>query len=138
MRHISAILLSTTTLALALATITDVYAQQHAASSAAAMSVPADNSGVNARDRSSQTTTPFDQPNDKADIKLAAAVRHAIVKDKALSMSAHNVKLVVAGGVVTLRGPVDSDDEKARVESVVQGVSGVSRVDNQLDVKTQH
>ena len=138
MRHISAILLSTTTLALTLATTTDVCAQQHASSSAAAMSAPADNSGVNARDRSSQTTTPFDQPNDKADIKLAAAVRHAIVKDKVLSMSAHNVKLVAAGGVVTLRGPVDSDDEKARVESVVQGVSGVSRVDNQLDVKTQH
>lgn len=138
MRHIPAILLSTTTLALALATTTNVYAQQHASSSAAAVSAPANNSGVNARDRSSQTTTPFDQPNDKADIKLAAAVRHAIVKNKSLSMSAHNVKLVAAGGVVTLRGPVDSADEKASVETVVQGVSGVSRVDNQLDVKTQH
>ena len=129
MRHIPAILLSTTTLALGLAMTTDVYAQQHASSSAAAMSVPADNSGVNARDRSSQTATPFDQSNDKTDIKLAAAVRRAIVKDKSLSMSAHNVKL---------RGPVDSADEKAKVESVVQGVSGVSRVDNQLDVKAQH
>lgn len=138
MRHLPAMLLSTTTLALALAITTDVYAQQQASSSAAATSAPADNSGMNARDRSSQTTTPFDQPNDKADIKLAAAVRRAIVKDKSLSMSAHNVKLVAAGGVVTLRGPVDSAAEKARVEAVVQGVAGVSRVDNQLDVKTQH
>lgn len=138
MRHVPAILLSSTTLALALAMTTDVYAQQHAASSAAAMSVPADNSGVNERDRSSQATTPFDQPNDEADIKLAAAVRRAIVKDKSLSMSAHNVKLVAAGGVVTLRGPVDSDAEKASVEAAVQGVAGVSRVDNQLDVKAQH
>lgn len=138
MRHIPAILLSTATLALGLAMTADVCAQQHASSSAAAMSAPADNSAVNARDRSPQTTTPFDQPNDKTDIKLAAAVRRAIVKDKSLSMSAHNVKLVVASGVVTLRGPVDSAEEKARVESVVQGVSGVSRVDNQLDVKTQH
>ena len=115
MRPIPAILLSTTTLALALATTADVHAQQHAASSAAAMSAPADNSGVNERDRSAQTTTPFDQPNNKTDIKLVAA-----------------------GGVVTLRGPVDSAEEKARVESVAQGVPGVSRVDNQLDVKTQH
>lgn len=137
MRPIPAILLSTTTLALALAMTTDVYAQQHVSSSAAAMSAPADNSAVNARDRSSQTATPFDQSNDKSDIKLAAAVRRAIVKDKSLSVSAHNVKLVAAGGVVTLRGPVDSADEKAKVESVAQGVSGVSRVDNQLDVKTQ-
>ena len=119
-----------------MAVTTDVYAQQNASSSAAAMSAPADNSAVNARDRSSQTTTPFDQPNDKADIKLAAAVRRAIVKNKSLSMSAHNVKLVAAGGVVTLRGPVDSANEKASVESVVQGVSGVSSVDNRLDVKT--
>lgn len=137
MRHIPAMLLSTTTLALALAMATDVNAQQHAASSAAAMSAPADNTGVNERDRSSHTATPFDQPNNKADIRLAAHVRRAIVKDKSLSTSAHNVKLVAAGGVVTLRGPVDSADEKARVETVVQGVPGVTRVDNQLDVKTQ-
>jgi hyperosmotically inducible protein len=138
MRHISTLLLSTTTLALTLALTPGVHAQQQASSSAAAMSAPADNSAVNARDRSAQTTTPFDQPNDKTDIKLAAAVRRAIVKDKSLSMSAHNIKLVAAGGVVTLRGPVDSAAEKARIETVVQGIAGVSRVDNQLDVKTQH
>lgn len=80
--------------------------------------------------------TPVDQPNDKSDIKLAARVRRALVKDKSLSMSAHNLKLVAASGVVTLRGPVASADEKARVESLVGTVSGVSRVDNQLDVKT--
>ncbi len=91
---------------------------------------------MNQRDRSSSTVTPVDQPNDKADIKLAAAVRRAIVKDKSLSMTAHNVKLVAAGGVVTLRGPVQSADEKARLESLVRGVSGVSRVDDQLDIKT--
>ncbi len=136
MRHIPALILSTTAFALALSMSTGVSAQQHASSSAAEMSVPADNTGVNTRDRSAQTATPIDQPNDKADIKLAAAVRRAIVKDKSLSMSAHNLKMMAAGGVVTLRGPVDSAAEKAGVESVVKGVAGVSRVDNQLDVKT--
>ncbi len=138
MRQIPTLLLSTTTLALALAATTSVHAQQHASSSASEMSTSADNSAVNERDRSAHATTPFDQSNDQADITLAAAVRRAIVKDKSLSMAAHNVKLVAAGGVVTLRGPVDSAVEKSRVEAVVQGVSGVSRVDNQLDVKTQH
>jgi hyperosmotically inducible protein len=51
-------------------------------------------------------------------------------------MSAHNVKSIVVDGVVTLRGPVASVDEKAKVESDVRAVSGVSRVENQLDVKT--
>jgi osmotically-inducible protein OsmY len=69
-------------------------------------------------------------------VKLAAAVRRAIVKDKSLSTSAHNVKLVAASGVVTLRGPVNTANEKARIESIARGVSGVTRVDNELDVKT--
>ena len=66
---------------------------------------------------------------------LAANVRKAIVKDKSLSTAAHNVKLVAAGGVVTLRGVVRNADEKARVEDIATRTSGVSRVDNQLDVE---
>lgn len=108
-------------------------AQQSVPSSSPAMSAPADNSGVNKRDRSSGEITPVNQPNDKADIKLAAAVRRAIVKDKTLSVTAHNVKLVAVQGVVTLRGPVANADEKARVEADVKAVAGVSSVDNQLD-----
>ncbi|GAB2564330.1 hypothetical protein GCM10027066_04510 [Dyella jejuensis] len=94
-----------------------------------------DNTQVNQRDRSGQTTTPTSQPNDKADIKLAAAVRRAIVKNKSLSMSAHNVKIVASQGTVTLRGPVKNGDEKSQVESIVKGVAGVTSVDNELDVK---
>jgi hyperosmotically inducible protein len=117
-------------MALAVATTTSAQSSASSAPMAAAT-----DTGVNQRDRSSQTMTPFDQPNDKADIKLAAAVRRAIVKDKSLSSSAHNLKLIAAKGVVTLRGPVKNADEKSRVESLVQGVAGVSSVDNQLDVK---
>jgi hyperosmotically inducible protein len=111
-------------------------AQQAASSSSSAMAAPADNSGVNQRDRMSQMKTPTDQPNDKADIKVAAAVRRAIVKDKSLSMMAHNVKFVAAQGVVTLRGPVKTADEKAKIEADVKNVQGVNSVNNQLDVKT--
>lgn len=110
------------------------FAQQSAPSTAVS-SPSADNTRMNQRDRSSDTMKPTDQPNDRADIKVAAAVRRAIVKDKSLSMKAHNVKLVAAGGVVTLRGPVTNAAEKARVESIAAAVHGVTRVDNQLDVK---
>jgi osmotically-inducible protein OsmY len=121
---------------LALTLATGACAQQSAPVSTSSTPASADNSGVNMRDRSSQTLTPVDQSNDKADIKLAAAVRRAVVNDKTLSMSAHNIKLIAANGVVTLRGPVASEDEKAKLEADVRGVPGVSRVDNQLDVKT--
>ena len=95
----------------------------------------ADNTRVNQRDRN-DTTKPTDQPNDKADIQTAAAVRKAIENDKSLSTSAHNVKLIASNGVVTLRGPVSSAQEKAKIEQIVANVSGVSRVDNNLDIKT--
>jgi hyperosmotically inducible protein len=94
-----------------------------------------DNTKINERDRNGGQTTPFDQPNDAEDIKVAAAVRKAIVGDSSLSTSAHNVKFVAADGTVTLRGPVKDDTEKARVESIVKGVPGVSNVQNQLDTK---
>jgi hyperosmotically inducible protein len=99
-------------------------------------SASADNTKMNERDKSPETIKPTDQPNNSVDIKLAAAVRQAIVKDKALSTTAHNVKLVAANGVVTLRGPVNSQSEKEKVGQCAAGVAGVSKVDNQLDVKT--
>lgn len=98
-------------------------------------SVAQDNTAVNKADRSHQQVLPTDQPNDKADIKLAAAVRHAVVKDKKLSSAAHNVKMVTAQGVVTLRGIVKNDDEKMRVENDVKGVNGVTSVNNELTTK---
>ena len=95
----------------------------------------ADNTAVNARDRSGDTPTSSSQSNDASDVKLAAAVRRSLTKDSSLSTLAHNVKVMVSGGAVTLRGPVKSDDEKSRVESIARGVSGVSQVTNELEVK---
>jgi hyperosmotically inducible periplasmic protein len=98
---------------------------------------PADNTGVNVRDRGAATDTPQTQPNNEADRKLLAAVRRAVVGEKSLSTSAHNVKIIVKAGVVTLRGPVKTDDEKASVQKLAQQVAGVSSVENQLDVKVK-
>lgn len=96
----------------------------------------ADNTAVNARDRSDASKTSMAQPNDQTDIKLAAIVRRAISKDSSLSTMAHNVKIVAANGTVTLRGSVKGDDEKSEVETVVRSVDGVQRVTNDLDVSS--
>ncbi len=100
------------------------------------MSPSTDNTDINKRDKSGATKTPQDQSNRTQDRKLLASVRRAIVRDKTLSTKAHNVKVMVEGGVVTLRGPVKTAEEKAQVESVTKQVQGVSSIDNQLDVKT--
>ena len=65
------------------------------------------------------------------------AVRKAIVRDKSLSTYAHNVKVVTRGGEVTLRGPVRTSEEKARVSELAQQVSGVSKVNDELLVKNR-
>ncbi|MGO4382583.1 BON domain-containing protein [Pseudoduganella sp. RAF19] len=96
----------------------------------------ADNTKVNSRDKVERSQTPQAQSNAKADRKLLATVRRAIFRDKSLSVMAHNIKILAEGGVVTLRGPVQSDDEKRKVEALAKSVSGVSSVDNKIDIKS--
>lgn len=122
-------------LAMLAMTGTAAIAQQTPPASAPVTSTTADNTRMNTRDKSADTMKPTDQPNNSADIKVAAAVRSSIVNEKSLSMLAHNVKLVAAAGVVTLRGPVASADEKITVGKLAASVSGVSQVNNELDIK---
>ena len=51
-----------------------------------------------------------------------------------LSMDAKNVKVVTNQGVVTLRGPVKNDAERATVEQIAKNYAGANRVDNQVEV----
>jgi hyperosmotically inducible protein len=95
----------------------------------------ADNSAKNQRDRSGETLTSVDQSNSPEDTKLTAAIRRAVVADKSLSATAKNVKIITVNGVVTLRGPVKTDAEKATVEKLAQSAAGGARIDNQLEVK---
>ena len=94
----------------------------------------ADNTGKNARDKDNQSVTATDQSNDPADIKMSADIRKMVVGDDSLSMMAKNVKIVTIDGVVTLRGPVESEKEKATIESHAKQV-GAKKITNDLEVK---
>jgi osmotically-inducible protein OsmY len=79
----------------------------------------------------------MDQSQSGDDVKVTAAIRRAIMDDKAMSMNAQNCKIITdKSGVVTLRGVVDSQAEKDAIQAKAQAVAGVTRVDNQLEVKT--
>lgn len=95
----------------------------------------ADNTGKNERDRSGETKTPVDQSNAPEDLKITQTIRQAVVKDKSLTATAKNVKIITAGGQVTLRGPVNSAEEKMKIESLAKTAAGEAKVDNQLEVK---
>jgi hyperosmotically inducible periplasmic protein len=96
--------------------------------------VPADNTGRNVRDRNDNAKTADQQSNSKEDLEITRQIRRAIVQDKSLSTSAHNVKIVTVDRVVTLRGPVASTKEKASIAAKADKVAGVQKVDNQLEV----
>jgi osmotically-inducible protein OsmY len=57
------------------------------------------------------------------------------MKDGELSMTAKNVKIVTAGGQVTLRGPVKTAQEKTKIAQIAKSVAGGAQVVDQLDVK---
>jgi hyperosmotically inducible periplasmic protein len=93
-----------------------------------------DNTKVNERDRQS-TLTPLSQGNSSAEVKITAAIRRNMMGDKSLSFNAKNAKVITTGTKVTLRGPVNSEQEKAAIELFARNAAGVTEVDNQLDVK---
>ena len=94
----------------------------------------ADNTGKNVRDRSDMTLTPGDQGSSPGDIDVTRRVRRALTSNDQLSTSARNIKIITLDGKVTLRGPVNSDQEKQAIESAVKQ-AGVTAVDDQLEVK---
>jgi osmotically-inducible protein OsmY len=98
---------------------------------------PADNSGRNVRDQDANRVTPQDKSNTNTDVQITQAIRKAVVADKHLSTSAHNVKIITRKGVVTLRGPVTSAAERTTIEAKASRVAGVNHVDNQLEVATK-
>ena len=77
-----------------------------------------------------------DQSNSQEDVKITAAIRRAVVGDHSLSATAKNVKIITANGLVTLRGPVKNDAEKAKIAELAQSAAGNAKINNQLEVKT--
>ncbi len=98
----------------------------------------ADNTAVNKRDQSDGTLTPMDQAKgSKHDVEFTRRIRQLIIKDKAMSSDAKNVKIITLSGRTTLRGPVDSMAEKDRIAGHAAKVLGsAANIDNQLESKT--
>jgi hypothetical protein len=98
---------------------------------------PADNTKMNQRDRNANEPTADRQKENRSDRDITQQVRQAIVKDKSLSTYAHNVKVITQNGMVTLKGPVRSEEEKKAIQAKAAQVAGEDKVTNQLDVKSK-
>ena len=62
------------------------------------------------------------------------ASRQAIVADDSVSTNGKNVKIITVDGMVTLSGPVKTEQEKTNIGAKAQQIAGVKRVDNQLEI----
>jgi hyperosmotically inducible protein len=101
----------------------------------ASRTAAADNTARNVRDKDGNAPTPMNQGESQGDLAITQHVRKTVTDNDALSTNAHNVKIVTQNGVVTLRGPVNSATEKATIVAAAQRAPGVTRVDDQLEVK---
>jgi len=86
------------------------------------------------QNKKNQDMTADRSTNSASDRELTRKIRKAIVDDKTLSSYAHNVKIVTKDGMVTLRGPVRTEDEKKMVEAKASEVAGSGKVTNDITV----
>ncbi|RYZ89492.1 MAG: BON domain-containing protein [Proteobacteria bacterium] len=69
------------------------------------------------------------------DMELTRKIRQILMRDRTLSASAKNVKIISQNGKVTLKGLVRTGDEEAAVLSHAQSIAGPGQVDDQLDIR---
>lgn len=93
----------------------------------------ADNTAQNERVRAAAPTADH-ASNSAADRDAMQKIRKAVMDDSSLSTNAHNCKIVVQDGTVTLVGPVASEAERAKVEQIATANAGDRKVVNQLEV----
>ena len=96
----------------------------------------ADNTGKNARDKSGETLTPMDQSSDQQDLDKTQRIRKALVEDDSLSTNAKNIKVITVHGTVTLRGPVDSAEERNKIVAKAKPIAGGGKVKNELEIRS--
>ncbi len=94
-----------------------------------------DNTEHNARDRDGRTLTPLDQGNSKEDVDTTARIRKEIMAGKNMSVNAQNVKIITNKGHVTLRGPVNTVEEKRLIAEIAVRIARAENVVNKLEVK---
>ena len=95
----------------------------------------ADNTRSNKGDADKSAVTADQQKMNASDRALTQNIRKAVMADKSLSTYAHNVKIVSQNGMVTLKGPVRSDDEKRSiVGKAAEAAGGPEKVSDQMSV----
>lgn len=93
--------------------------------------------GLPADARGAETPLPAaDEPGEsEEDERITQSIRETLDRATDLSAAARNATITTVAGEVTLRGPVETADEKQRLGALAQSTPGVVRIRNELLVK---
>jgi hyperosmotically inducible periplasmic protein len=94
-----------------------------------------DNAAANRPGNSPDANRADQQGFSENDREITRKIRKAVIADKSLSTYAHNVKIISRNGVVTLKGPVRSDQEKNTIDSAATQIAGAANVKDELTIK---
>jgi osmotically-inducible protein OsmY len=96
-----------------------------------------------AKQKSPQVTTPKSNErissqgnvvHDRRDSDLAQRVTDALTADNSLAAAVQQISVTSENGLITLRGYANSEAEKRAVVSKIEAISGVGKVNDQLEV----
>ena len=91
--------------------------------------VEKDNTALN---RNNQVTAEDQAKGSEADVEVTRQLRAKIIADDRLSMNAQNIKIITIGKTITLEGPVENREEKAKIESFARGLATNKKINNKL------
>src|SRR4029077_5228258 len=97
----------------------------------------ADNTKRDSSEQKKNKDTAERRTTSKEVLALTQKIRQAVMKDGSLSMNAKNVKIIAQNGKITLKGPVDSQQEKDTIGAEAGEIAGKDKFDNQLEVKAE-
>jgi hypothetical protein len=81
--------------------------------------------------------TMVDKAATEADRSLNQRIRQALSGDTALATVARNIQLETEDGEVILHGSVTSEKAKSDIAAAVQQVSGVKKIENELQIASR-
>ena len=93
-----------------------------------------DNTEINLRDRLEKELTADQQGESKEDREITQKIRQAIIKDKSLSTYSDNLKIITVDGIVTLKGPVRSENEKRTIEEKAARIAGKNKIKSEINI----
>jgi len=93
-----------------------------------------DNTGINKRDKNPSQPTAGQQKENQPDREISRQIRRSITQDKDLSTYAKNIKIITQDGNVTLRGPVNSEQEKKTIEAKANEIAGAGHVKSEIQI----